>query len=214
MGSITGTLAGPSGSAPRSWSRPQRPSTVLLAIMVSAVLGITIPVSGCRGRPQDLPVVVSADEDAKLQWLDPHGPLKGEVPWVLRTDLLGPDTFLVVETADGDRCARTVSFPVLAAGVTEYEVYLVSDLHGRVSWQVTSGGGHHMKLFTCSPRPAENRRRECLRGGIPKPLFGELVGSFSAELVGGTFDDSARALRFENGFLCVGESVEFPSEQE
>jgi hypothetical protein len=121
---------------------------------------------------------------------------------VLRTDVLGPDTFLVVETAAGDVCAQRVSFRVLAAGATEYEVSLVSDLHGTVSWRVGYGGDKHVKLFTCEPRPAADPPKECIKGGIPKPLFGELVGSFSAELAGGGSAGDIQAVRFERGFLC------------
>ena len=176
-----------------------KPPTKLL---VSAVLWMAIVSPGCT-RPQELPVVVSPAADGnRLEWRDAHGPLRGEVPWVLRTDVLGPDTFLVVETADGDRCASTVSFRVLAAGVTEYTVTLVSDLRGKVSWRVAYGADKTMKLFTCSPRPADDPRRNCIRGGIPKPLFGELVGAISAELPGGEIEEEVRAVRFERGFPC------------
>jgi hypothetical protein len=170
-------------------------------VIAGAVCLVTLACG--RQGPQELPVVVSPTaDDGNLQWRDPHGPLRGEVPWVLRTDLLGPDTFLVVETDSGDVCAQTVSFRVLAAGVTEYTVTLASDLRGRVSWRVTYGNGKRMKIFSCSPRPADDPRQECLKGGIPKPLFGELVGAFSAELVGGAPVQGARTLRFERGFPC------------
>ena len=168
-----------------------------------AVLWMTIPSSGCHRKPQDLPVVVSvATDGGRLQWRDAHGPLRGEVPWVVRSDVRGPDTSLVVETADGDRCARTVSFHVLAGGATEYAVTLVSTLHGKVSWRVNYGEGKEMKLFTCRPRPADDRRQECIRGGIPLPLFGELVGGISAELAGGAVEEGVRAVRFERAFPC------------
>jgi len=172
------------------------------ALVVAAVLWMTIVSPGCK-RPQELPVVVSrAAGSRNLEWRDAHGPLRGEVPWVLRTDVLGPDTFLVVETADGDKCAKRVSFRVLAAGTTEYTVTLVSDLSGGVSWRVTYGAGRRLKLFSCSPRPADDPRQNCIYGGIPKPLFGELVGDISAELVGGEIDDACLALRFERGYAC------------
>ena len=172
------------------------------ALVVAAVLLMTIVSSGCT-KPQELPVVVSPAADGKaLEWRDAYGPLRGEVPWVLRTDVLGPDTFLVVETADGDKCAKRVSFRVLAAGTTEYTVTLVSDLRGVVSWRVTYGVGKRVKIFSCSPRPADDPRQNCIRGGIPKPLFGELVGAISAELVGGEIQEAVRALRFESGFPC------------
>jgi hypothetical protein len=171
-------------------------------LVASAVLGMTIASSGCT-KPQELPVVVSPHADGKtLEWWDAHGPLRGEVPWVLRTDVLGPDTFLVVETADGNACAKRVSFRVLAAGTTEYTVTLVSDLRGKVSWRVTYGAGKRMKLFSCGPRPADDPRRNCINGGIPKPLFGELVGGISAELVDGEIEDAVRAVRFERDFPC------------
>ena len=147
-------------------------------------------------------VVSRAAGSRNLEWRDAHGPLRGEVPWVLRTDVLGPDTFLVVETADGDKCAKRVSFRVLAAGTTEYTVTLVSDLSGGVSWRVTYGAGRRLKLFSCSPRPADDPRQNCIYGGIPKPLFGELVGDISAELVGGEIVDACLALRFERGYAC------------
>jgi hypothetical protein len=168
-----------------------------------------------RQRPQELPVVVSpAADTGTLQWRDAHGPLRGEVPWVLRTDLLGPDTYLVVETAEGDRCARKVVFDVLAGGETKYTVTLANDLRGRVKWRVTSPSGKRMKLFTCTPRPAEDPRQECLKGGIPKPLLGELVGDISAELVGGTLEEGVQAVRFERAFPCAAASPDPDGENE
>lgn len=160
---------------------------------------------GCERSPQDLPVTVSADGAARgLEWRDAHGVLDGEVPWVVRSDLRGPDTALVVTTPDGDACARSVSFRVLAAGTTEYRVSLDSDLRGAVSWRVGYGEGGHMKLFGCDPRPAAEPRRGCLHGGIPKPLMGELVGDVSAELADGTRLDGLRTFRFERGVECAG----------
>lgn len=157
-----------------------------------------------RQQPQELPVVVSpAADSGVLQWRDAHGSLRGEVPWVLRTDLLGPNTYLVVETDEGDRCAQNVTFHVLAGGEIEYKVTLASDLSGHVKWRVTSGGGKRLKLFTCTPRPANDPRQQCLNGGIPKPLLGELVGSITAELVEGTVEEGVRAVRFEHGFPCA-----------
>ena len=176
-------------------------------LVVTAVLLMTIVSPGCT-KPQELPVVVSAAADGnELEWRDAYGPLRGEVPWVLRTDVLGPDTFLVVETADGEKCAKTVSFRVLAAATTEYTVTLVSDLRGEVSWRVTYGAGKRMKLFRCSPRPAEDPRQNCIYGGIPKPLFGELIGGISAELVGGEIEEGCLALRFERGFPCTADAT-------
>ena len=173
-----------------------------VTLVMTGTLCLAVLACG-RQQPQELPVVVSPTADSgTLQWQDAHGPLRGEVPWVLRTDLLGPDTFLVAETAAGDTCAQKVTFHVLAAGVTDYTVTLVSDLRGRVSWRVTHGNDERMKLFTCTPRSADEQPDECLKGGIPKPLFGELVGGISAELVGGTLEEGVRAVRFERGFPC------------
>jgi len=183
------------------------------ALIVTAALWMTIVSPGCK-RPQELPVVVSpGSDDNRLQWRDAHGPLRGEVPWVLRTDVLGPDTYLVVETADGDRCARTVSFRVVAAGVTEYTVTLVSDLRGKVSWRVTYGAGKRLKIFTCSPRLADDSLQSCIAGGIPRPLFGELDGDISAEIVGGAFEEGVRAVRFERGFPCDAGAIETVDEE-
>jgi len=176
---------------------------------------LCLSILGCgRDQPQELPVVVSpAADSGVLQWRDAHGPLRGEVPWVLRTDLLGPDTYLVAETAAGDRCARKVTFQVLAGGKIEYTVTLVSDLRGRVKWRVISGGGKRMKLFTCTPRPADDPRQECLKGGVPKPLlFGELVQGISAELAGGAVEEDIRAVRFERAFPCGAASPDEENE--
>lgn len=65
-----------------------------------------------------------------------------------------------------------------------------------------------MKLFPCTPRPADDPRQECLKGGVPKPLFGELVGDISAEVVGGTVEAGVRAVRFERGFPCGASTSE------
>ena len=178
------------------------------APVLATVVWVMIVAIGCD-RPQELPVVASRSADGdRLQWRDAHGPLRGEVPWVLRTDVLGPDTFLVVETDDGVKCARSVSFRVLAGGTTEYAVRLVSDLRGNVSWRVTHGANKKLKLFTCRPRPAEDPRQACIKGGIPKPLFGKLVGDISAELADGGGEIQARELRFERGFPCAEGSGE------
>jgi hypothetical protein len=125
---------------------------------------------------------------------------------------MGPDTFLVVETDAGEMCAQKVWFHVLAGGTTEYTVTLASDLHGRVSWRVTHGNERRMKLFTCTPRPADDPRQECLNGGIPKPLFGELVGGISAGLVGGTLEKGVRAVRFEREFPCDATTLDTTGE--
>jgi len=199
------SVAGTAGADWCSWRT--RNTKLHLLLVLSSALWTVVAAQGCTKSPQELPVVIATEADStRLQWRDAHGPLRGEVPWILRTDLLGPDTYLVIETPDGDRCAKSVSFEVLAEGVTQYHVNLVSDLHGRVSWAVVSGGGHRMKLFRCDPRPADDSRNECFNGGIPKPLFGELVGGFTAELFDGTPADSPRAVRFERGFQCIAET--------
>ena len=201
------SVAGATGADWCSWRA--RNTKLHRLLVLSSALWTVIAAQGCTKSPQELPVVIATEADStQLQWRDAHGPLRGEVPWVLRTDLLGPDTYLVIETPDGDRCAKSVSFVVLAAGVTEYQVTLVSDLHGKVSWTVVSGGGHKMKLFRCDPRPADDSRNECFNGGIPKPLFGELVGGFTAELAGGATERDGLAVRFERGFPCVSDAIE------
>lgn len=139
----------------------------------------------------------------ELAWRDAHGPLRGEVPWVLREDLLGPDTFLVVPTDSGDVCAEEVSFRVVAPGVGQYTVTLVSDMRGHVAWRVGYGDGKKIKLFTCAPRPADDSRRDCLRGGVPLPLIGQLAGGISARLPDGVVT-GLRELRFEQAYPCAG----------
>jgi hypothetical protein len=150
---------------------------------------------------------VSVTGDNTIEWNDLHGPLRGEVPWVLRTDAMGPGTYLLVDTPDGSTCARQVTFQVLAGDVTRYTVSFVSDLHGKVSWRVTTESGKRMRLFTCSPRSGEDSRRECLRGGIPKPLFGKLDGGFSAQLVDGTSATEVRTVRFVRGDACAASAT-------
>ena len=175
----------------------------LLTVWVAGVVLVTtLPSVGCRRRPQELPIVVSVTGDNTIEWNDLHGPLRGEVPWVLRTDAMGPGTYLLVDTPDGSTCARQVAFQVVAGGVTRYTVTLVSDLHGKVSWRIRTEAGKRMRLFTCTPRLGDDSRRECLRGGIPKPLFGELVGDFSAELVDGSPATEVRSVRFDRDGEC------------
>ncbi len=166
-------------------------------------IGIAVAPAGCRPPPQALPVVVSAPAvGERLEWRDAHGSLRGEVPWVLRTDVRGPDTFLVVATPDGDRCARRVVFRVLTPGDTSYTVTLDSDLRGRVTWDVISGGGQRIRLFSCQPRPAEDEGNACVFGGIPRPLSGPLAGDFVVTLDDGTVVEGARSVRFERGVRC------------
>jgi|GEM_PF-3818588 len=164
-----------------------------MAVAVWVVLGWA-----CSRAPQELPVAVSASgEDRALQWRDARGPLSGEVPWVIRSDLRGPDTALVVETPAGRQRARRVSFRVLAGQTTEYAVSLVRDDAGRVRWNVGYGEGQKMRLFSCDPRPAVDRKNECIHGGIPKPLLGTLVGDISAELDDGSVVTDIQSFSFE-----------------
>jgi len=166
-------------------------------------LGIAVVPTGCRPPPQALPVVVAAPSvGERLEWQDAHGPLQGEVPWVVRSDVRGPDTFLVVETPGGDRCAKRVVLRVLAPGDTSYTVTLDSDLRGRVSWGVISGGGQKIRLFSCEPRPAEDERKACVFGGIPRPLSGRLAADFDVELDDGTSIAGIRSVRFDRGVRC------------
>ncbi len=143
-------------------------------------------------------VVTVADGSGALQWRDAHGPLRGEVPWVVRSDLRGPDTLLMVETAAGEARARRVTFTVLAGETTEYDVTLVADGPGRVTWTVGYGEDRKMRLYSCDPRPADDRKNECIHGGVPKPLFGTLVGDISAERVDGRPVSDVRAVRLEH----------------
>jgi hypothetical protein len=91
-----------------------------------------------------------------------------------------------------------VTFTVLAAETMEYHVTLVADGAGRVSWKVSYGEGQKMRLFSCDPRPAVDRKNECIHGGVPKPLFGTLVGDIAAELEDGGAASGVRAVRFEH----------------
>jgi len=173
-------------------------------VTVRAVgLGIALVSAGCRPPPQALPVVVSAPAvGERLDWRDAHGPLRGEVPWVVRTDVRGPETFLVVATSEGDRCARRVVFRVLAPGDTSYTVTLNSDLRGGVTWEVVSGGGQRIRLFSCEPRPAEDEAKACVFGGVPRPLSGRLAADFDVELDDGTSVAGIRSVRIDGGVLC------------
>jgi hypothetical protein len=171
-------------------------------LLVGGVATVGVPV-GCGLPAQELPVVASATAvGERLEWRDAYGSLRGEVPWVLRSDVRGPDALLMVETPDGDRCARRVTFEVLAPGDTSYTVTLVSDLRGRVAWDVVSGGGQKIRLFSCEPRPAQDERNACVFGGIPRPLSGRLAAVFEVELDDGTAIEGVRSVRFERGSRC------------
>jgi hypothetical protein len=60
-----------------------------------AVVVVATMVLGCSAE-QRLPVAVTVDSTIQnLQWTDAGGLLEGEIPRVLRRDVLGPDTYLV-----------------------------------------------------------------------------------------------------------------------
>ena len=164
------------------------------ALFLIAALSPAILAYGCRAS-QEPPVVMTHDpESGGLRWHDAEGPLIGEIGWTLRTDVLGPDVYLVVETDAGYRCAERVSFQVKPGGA--FDVTRASDLRGRVAWGITDGGGKEIRTFTCVPRPADYPRA-CVKGGIPLPLFGKLVGSLQAQLEAGGAPVPVAGVRFE-----------------
>ncbi len=175
----------------------------LRALFLAAAMVMTTLACGYP-PPQELPVTVTPDpESGRLVWADPEGPLTGEIVWIRRTDVLGPDTYLVAETEGGDQCAERVSFTITAGDVTLYDVVLSSDLAGRVKWSVTYGDGKEVRLLSCPPRPTDDPQA-CLKGGIPRPLFGKLDGTFQAELQGGGAPVAAGGVRFERNPPACG----------
>ena len=160
--------------------------------------------------PQTLPVTLEAESGSnQLVWSDPAGPLSGETPWVLRSDLMGPDTWLSVETSDGGeaRCAEAVRFSVLAASKVTFRVELTSDLAGKVRWRVLRGRDHSIRLNPCLPRPSDDRRA-CTRGGIPRPLVSQLVGAFEARFEGSQDFVPVTRIRFERSPACGHSTTE------
>ena len=152
----------------------------------------------CHSDQQRLPVALTVEPTAQgLQWSDDGGSLTGEPSWVLRTDVLGPDTYLVADTVDsGRRCVEEVTFRVVPIEGIEYSVNLVSDLRGTVSWNVRYGEGRSVRLSRCTPRRTGDPK-ECLKGGIPKPLFGTLQGMITAKPAGRDSAVHIERLRFE-----------------
>jgi len=171
----------------------------------TGIISVVILGVACRGE-QGLPVVVSVDSASQhLQWSDAGGLLEGEVPWVLRRDLLGPDTYLVATTFDTRReCAEEISFRVTPIEGIEYTVTLSSDLRGKVWWDIRHGAGKEVRTFRCAPRPTDGKEK-CQRGGIPKPLFGTLTGTITGKLADIGSTKSLESFRFEHTPLeCQG----------
>jgi hypothetical protein len=164
----------------------------------TGIISVAILGSACGGEP-GLPVVVSVDSTTQhLQWSDAGGLLEGEVPWVLRRDVLGPDTYLVATTFDSRReCVEEVSFRVTPIEGIEYTITLVSDLQGSVFWDIRYGDGKEVKTFRCTPRPTDGQE-ECQRGGIPKPLFGTLTGTVTGTPAGSDSIKSLQSFRLEH----------------
>jgi len=170
---------------------------------IPSLLLAAVACAQCATR-QELPVSVQADAVSReLRWSDPAGLLAGEVPWVLRSDLLGPGTWLVVERKAGEReaCAKGLRFRMLAQQRIEYRVQVTSDLAGALSWNLGYGDGRTVSLRSCIPRPSQDRRA-CLRGGIPKPLMELLQGSLEARLVGADAYIPVQVARFANAPEC------------
>lgn len=162
------------------------------------MLGISVlSLWGCK-HEQRLPFAVTVDASTReLQWSDAGGSLDPEVPWVLRTDALGPDTYLIAETSSsGRQCVKRVFFRVIPIPGIEVEVRLTSDLEGRISWDVRYSNGKQVTLRGCTPRSTGDPR-ECLGGGIPKTLFGKADGPVRAKPAGGGSTLSIETLRFE-----------------
>jgi hypothetical protein len=147
---------------------------------------------------QRLPVIVTVDAQTRdLQWSDEEGVLRAEVPWVLRRDVMGPDTYLIAEVpGSGRQCVEEATFRVVPIAGVEYRVKLVSDLHGTISWNVQYGESKDVRLIGCTPRHTGGTR-DCLEGGIPKSLFGVLEGAVRARPAGGESKVVVEALRFE-----------------
>jgi hypothetical protein len=147
----------------------------------AGTLCLAILIVGCRSE-RGLPVAMTADQNTRaLIWTDAGGLLSGEPSWVLRSDVLGPSAYLVVDTFDARSvCPQRVSFRVVAGGAIEYTVTLSSDEAGGVDWKVSHGDGDEVRISRCDPRP-DAGRDACLNGGIPRPLLGNLDGEIEAE---------------------------------
>ena len=118
-------------------------------------------------------------------------------------------TYLVADTVDsGRRCVEEVTFRVVPIEGIEYSVNLVSDLRGTVSWNVRYGEGRSVRLSRCTPRRTGDPK-ECLKGGIPKPLFGTLQGMITAKPAGRDSDSrrtrpTVDALQAQKRYLFWG----------
>jgi len=161
------------------------------------IILVSIFALACNGE-QRRPVEVTVDPTSQvLRWSDAGGLLEGEVPWVLRRDVLGPDTYLVATTFDSQsECAEEISFRVTPIEGIEYTVTLSSDLQGKVLWDIRYGAGKEVRTFRCTPRPTDGKE-ECQRGGIPKPLFGTLTGTITGKLADTGSTKSLESFRFE-----------------
>jgi hypothetical protein len=88
----------------------------------------------------------------------------------------------------------------------EYTVTLVSDLRGRIFWDIRYGAEQkEVKTFRCTPRPTGDNE-ECRRGGIPRPLSGTLVGAITGKVPGSGTIKSLEGFRFEKSPLECQES--------
>ena len=170
------------------------------------IILVSILALACNGE-QRRPVEVTVDPTSQvLRWSDAGGLLEGEVPWVLRRDVLGPDTYLVATTFDSQSvCVEELSFRVAPVDGIEYTVTLVSDLKGEVLWDIRYGAGKQVKTFRCTPRPADGKE-ECRRGGIPRPLFATLTGTITGRLADSGSNQSLESFRFEHTPLECQES--------
>lgn len=171
-----------------------------------AVCLLAIFLSGCGSgwaQAQRLPVTLKADPASHaLIWSDPGGRLDGEVPWVLRRDLLGPKTWIVVDGQNGKaRCARALRFRVLAQKRIEYRVEITSDLAGILTWSIRYDKGRNVRLHFCIPGHSRDPGA-CLRGGIPLPLMEPLKGPIEARLAGGNSFVPVTEVRFVNAPRC------------
>lgn len=172
-----------------------------------AVAVVAAMVLGC-GAEQRLPVAGTVDSTThNLQWAEAGGLLEGEVPWVLRRDLLGPETYLVATTFDSrSECVEEISFGVTPVDGIEYTVTLASDLRGKIFWDIRYGAEQkEVKTFRCTPRPSGDNE-ECRRGGIPRPLFGTLTGTVAGKPTGSDSTRSLQSFRFERTPLECQES--------
>jgi len=180
-----------------------------------SLIAVVAAATAQAGGPQALPVTLQVGpESAALRWSDVGGALDGESAWALRSDLVGPATWLAVEQTAGaeQECAEAVRFRVLAAGRIEYRVQVASDLAGSLRWSIDYDDRQSITLRSCLPRPSDDRRA-CLRGGIPRPLLEPLQGVLEARLQGSGDFVPVQAVRFGRFSECArsqGETHEAP----